>query len=134
MKSKLLYILALATSLVACTDDYTDWAAPLQSEPENPIDVSLSASAPSAIDIASVEGDSVVVFTATVNAPEGCVLASYKLTLNDTQNLPVSLGREGCCFRFKRCRIQPLWKKAYGKSNECSVSGVCECKRSFCQG
>lgn len=92
MKSKLLYILALATSLVACTDDYTDWAAPLQSEPENPIDVSLSASAPSAIDIASVEGDSVVVFTATVNAPEGCVLASYKLTLNDTQNLPVSLG------------------------------------------
>ena len=92
MRSKLLYILALATSLVACTDDYTDWAAPLQSEPENPIDVSLSASAPSAIDIASVEGDSVVVFTATVNAPEGCVLASYKLTLNDTQNLPVSLG------------------------------------------
>lgn len=92
MKSKLLYILALATSLVACTDDYTDWAAPLQSEPENPIDVSLSASAPSAIDIASEEGDSVVVFTATVNAPEGCVLASYKLTLNDTQNLPVSLG------------------------------------------
>ena len=92
MKSKLLYILALATSLVACTDDYTDWAAPLQSEPENPIDVSLSASAPSAIDIASVEGDSVVVFTATVNAPEGCVLASYKLTLNDTQDLPVSLG------------------------------------------
>lgn len=92
MKSKLLYILALATSLVACTDDYTDWAAPLQSEPENPIDVSLSASAPSAIDIASVKGDSVVVFTATVNAPEGCVLASYKLTLNDTQNLPVSLG------------------------------------------
>lgn len=91
MKSKLLYILALATSLVACTDDYTDWAAPLQSEPENPIDVSLSASAPSAIDIASVEGDSVVVFTATVNAPEGCVLASYKLTLNDTQDLPVSL-------------------------------------------
>lgn len=91
MKSKLLYILALATSLVACTDDYTDWAAPLQSEPENPIDVSLSASAPSPIDIAS-EGDSVVVFTATVNAPEGCVLASYKLTLNDTQNLPVSLG------------------------------------------
>ena len=92
MKSKLLYILALATSLVACTDDYTDWAAPLQSEPENPIDVSLSASAPSAIDIASVEGDSVIVFTATVNAPEGCVLASYKLTLNDTQDLPVSLG------------------------------------------
>lgn len=92
MKSKLLYILALATSLVACTDDYTDWAAPLQSEPENPIDVSLSASALSPIDIASVEGDSVVVFTATVNAPEGCVLASYKLTLNDTQNLPVSLG------------------------------------------
>lgn len=92
MKSKLLYILALATSLVACTDDYTDWAAPLQSEPENPIDVSLSASAPSAIDIASVKGDSVVVFTATVNAPEGCVLASYKLTLNDTQDLPVSLG------------------------------------------
>ena len=76
MKSNLLYILALATSLVACTDDYTDWAAPLQSEPEEPIDVNLSASAPSAIDLASVEGDSVVVFTATVNAPEECVLTS----------------------------------------------------------
>lgn len=92
MKSNLLYILALATSLVACTDDYTDWAAPLQSEPEEPIDVNLSASAPSAIDLASVEGDSVVVFTATVNAPEECVLTSYQLTLDDTQKLPVSLG------------------------------------------
>lgn len=28
MKSKFLYTVVLATAFAACTDDYTDWAAP----------------------------------------------------------------------------------------------------------
>lgn len=91
MKKNMLYVLALATSLVACTDDYTDWAAPLQSAPEEPLAVSLTASAPAAIDIASLEADSTVVFTATVSAPEGSTVTAYSLKLNDVQQLPVSL-------------------------------------------
>lgn len=91
MKKNMLYVLALATSLVACTDDYTDWASPLQSDPEDPITVSLSATAPSAIDVASLASDSTTVFTATVSAPEGSTVTAYSLTLNDAQLLPVSL-------------------------------------------
>lgn len=91
MKNNLLYVLTLAASMLACTEDYTDWAAPQQSDPESPIEVTLSASA-SAINLASIEEDSVVAFTAIVNAPEGSTLSSYRLMLNGMQDLPVSLG------------------------------------------
>lgn len=91
MKNKLLYALALATSMVACTDDYTDWAAPLHSDPEEAMTVSLSATASSDIDIASLADDSVTVFTASVTAPEGSSVTAYTLKLNDNQALPVSM-------------------------------------------
>ena len=104
MKKILTSALVLATLLVACTDDYTDWAAPQQSEPEEAMAVSLSVSVPSAIDIASLKEDSTVVFTASVSAPEGSTVTAYSLTLNDTQQLPVSL--EG------KAAVDEAWNKA----------------------
>ncbi|WP_300726457.1 DUF5115 domain-containing protein [uncultured Bacteroides sp.] len=85
MKKNLIYILALATTMVACTDDYTDWAAPQQAEPGEAISVSLSAAPASAIDIATVTDENVTLFTPTVTAPEGSIVTAYTLTLGGSQ-------------------------------------------------
>lgn len=93
MKLKLLYSLLLATSLVACTDDYTDWAAPQHNDPEASQSVSFTASAAPAINFADVTTDSVAIFAPTLTAEEGAK-ATYKLTLDETQTLNVdSKGR-----------------------------------------
>lgn len=86
MKKNLLYALALATSLVACTDDYTDWAAPQHNDPESAQNVSFTVAAVSPIDFAIVAADKVAVFSPTVTAEEGAT-ASYKIILNGTQTL-----------------------------------------------
>lgn len=86
MKKNLLYALALATSLVACTDDYTDWAAPQQNDPETAQNVSFTVTAVSSIDFANVTTEQVAVFTPTVTAEEGSKV-SYKITLDGKQTL-----------------------------------------------
>lgn len=88
MKLKSLYSLLLATTLVACTDDYTDWAAPQQNAPETPQSVSFTATAAPAINFADVTTDSITVITPTLTAEEG-VTATYKLTLDGSQTLNV---------------------------------------------
>lgn len=82
MKKNLLYALALATSLVACTDDYTDWAAPQQNDPEEAKSVSVSVSAASAIDYANVTAETVQIFSTSVTAEEGAT-ATYKVNLSN---------------------------------------------------
>lgn len=82
MKKNLLYTLALATSLVACTDDYTDWAAPQQNDPEEAKSVSVSVSAASAIDYANVTAETVQIFSTSVTAEEGAT-ATYKVNLSN---------------------------------------------------
>ncbi len=71
MKKNLLYALALATSMVACTDDYTDWADPQQNAPEEAQSVAFAASPAAAIDFATVETESVQLFVPSVTAAEG---------------------------------------------------------------
>lgn len=85
MKKNLFYVLALATSLVACTDDYTDWAAPQENGPEEAKSVSVSVSPASAIDFASTTAENVTIFSASVTAEEGAT-ATYKVTLSPEDN------------------------------------------------
>ena len=85
MKKNILYALALATTMVACTDDYTDWAAPQENGPEEAKSVSVSVSPASAIDFASNTAENVAIFSATVTAEEGAT-ATYKVTLSPEDN------------------------------------------------
>ena len=56
------------TALTACSDDYTDWAAP-QSNPQEPArTVSFAATAAAAIDYNSVKSDSVQLFKPSITA------------------------------------------------------------------
>jgi hypothetical protein len=81
MKKNLIYALALATTMVACTDDYTDWAAPQTNGPEEAKSVSLSVSPASAIDFATEVPENVAIFSANFTAEEGAT-ATYKVTLS----------------------------------------------------
>ena len=85
MKKNILYALALATTMVACTDDYTDWAAPQENGPEEAKSVSVSVSPASAIDFASNTSENVAIFSASVTAEEGAT-ATYKVTLSPEDN------------------------------------------------
>lgn len=86
MKKQWTYILALATSLAACTDDYTDWAAPQQNEEEAAKEVNFSVAPAAVIDFAAVTADSVAAFVPTVTAEEGAT-ASYQLVLEGKHTL-----------------------------------------------
>lgn len=86
MKKNLLYALLLATSLVACTDDYTDWAAPQQNDPEAAQSVSFTVTAVSSIDFANVTTDSVAIFTPSLTAEAGATV-TYKVTLDGKETL-----------------------------------------------
>ena len=85
MKKNLIYALALATTMVACTDDYTDWAAPQENGPEEAKSVSVSVSPASAIDFATSTAENVAIFSASVTAEEGAT-ATYKVTLSPEDN------------------------------------------------
>ena len=84
MKKNILYALALATTMVACTDDYTDWAAPQTNGPEEAKSVSLSVSPASAIDFATEVPENVAIFSANFTAEEGAT-ATYKVTLSPAE-------------------------------------------------
>ena len=85
MKKNLYYALALATTMVACTDDYTDWAAPQENGPEDAKSVSVSVSAASAIDFATSTAENVTIFSPTFTAEDGAT-ATYKVTLSPEDN------------------------------------------------
>lgn len=85
MKKNILYALALATTMVACTDDYTDWAAPQENGPEDAKSVSVSVSAASAIDFATSTAENVTIFSPSFTAEDGATV-TYKVTLSPEDN------------------------------------------------
>ncbi len=87
MKRNLLYTLALATFLVACDDDnYKDWADPQHNDPETAQNVTFSAASVAAVNLADVTGDSVEIFTPSIQTEEGATV-TYKVTLNEKETL-----------------------------------------------
>lgn len=119
MKKSLLYALALATTMVACTDDYTDWAAPQHNDPEDAKSVALSVAATPAIDFANVTTDSVAVFTPSLTAEEGATV-SYKITFDEKETLPAN--NQG---QVAAEELNTIVAKLYGKRpTERTLKGV----------
>lgn len=92
MKKNLIYALALATSLVACTDDYTDWAAPQHADPEVPFSVSLTVAPVASIDLEAVSTDSVQVFTPTLTTDAEGAVTTYMLALDATHEIAANVA------------------------------------------
>ncbi len=84
MKQYLLSLFVLATSLVACTDDYTDWATPQSNAQEDAVAFGNGSVAPvEVINLADVTTEKVKV--ANITAPtssDPTYIPSYKLNLS----------------------------------------------------
>lgn len=73
----------LALTLASCSDDYNDWAAPQTNPQEEAITISgFSAAAVPVIDLGTVSGDKVAVFSLNAGTlPEGYTLSKAQLEL-----------------------------------------------------
>lgn len=84
MKKLAIYALGLITlAFAGCKGDYDDWAEPQGFEQEEAVGVFFSATAGSPIDMAAVTGETVSVFTSTLEA-EGMTSASYFINIEGT--------------------------------------------------
>lgn len=85
MKKYVLSLLVLATSLVACTGDYTDWASPQSNAQEDAVAFGNgSVASVDVINLANVSADSVKVVNITApTASDAAYAPSYKITLGD---------------------------------------------------
>ena len=81
---KILFIAAAALGLTACTEDYKDWI--LQQQPTQPVieTTGLTVEAPAALDIATVEGNVVQLFTPILENEYDDV--AYTVTLTDEES------------------------------------------------
>lgn len=85
MKKYILSLLVLATSLVACTGDYKDWASPQTNAQEDAVAFGNgSVTAVDVINLANVSTDSVKVANITApTASDASYAPTYKITLGD---------------------------------------------------
>lgn len=90
MKKTLFYIWMLATTMVACTDDYTDWADAQANDPEAPQSISVTVAEQPVIDLSQVTTEQVSVFTATFTSTETTPAPAYNLLFADTYSYDVA--------------------------------------------
>jgi len=112
MKKISLYILLLASTLVACNEDFNeDVAAPQSWEQEDGKTVSVSATATSAIDLGTVTTDSITVCSFTAPAVnEGQTITGYDLVLD--KKLTLGLTAAG---KVATADLQSAVTELYGK-------------------
>ena len=115
---KIFYTLGLLLLSASCTDDYTDWANPQQNEQEESQTVSLSVSAASAIDFATLTTDRVQLFTPTVTASVPEASTTYDVALSregSAESVTLDAGTDG---RVAAAELQAVVEKFFGKAPE----------------
>ena len=112
MKKIALYAFALlATAFTACTEDFADWAEPQGFEQEEAVGVSFSATAGNPIDMATVTGETVSVFTPSVTA-EGMTSVSYSINVEGTTLETDAQGN------ISVAELKKITETKYGKAPE----------------
>ncbi len=82
MKKSLIYGMVLATALFSsCKGDYDDWADPQGYPQDEAKNVALTVTPASAIDMATVDADSISLFTASIESQDPMSVVSYKVEL-----------------------------------------------------
>lgn len=89
MKKTLFYIWTLATVMVACTDDYTDWAAPQATEPDAAQSIAVTVTEQPVIDLATVTTEQVSIFNASFTSTETTDAPAYQVVLADKYSYEV---------------------------------------------
>lgn len=113
-------LLLSAMTFVGCSDDFTDWASPQTNPQEDAITLpGYHAEGVDAIDLSTVEGDSVKILTLSqVSLPEGSEVCYTRIELvpvEGDQSAPVTLNvdNEG---RIGKAELQTTLEGFYGKS------------------
>ncbi|MCD8572852.1 MAG: SusF/SusE family outer membrane protein [Bacteroides graminisolvens] len=122
MKKIALYMLMLASALVACDEDFNeDVAAPQSWEQEDGKSVSFSATAASAIDLATVTADSVAVCSFTAPpVSEGQTITGFDLSFD--QKILLNLTPTG---KVATADLQSAVTQLFGKLPEArTMKGV----------
>lgn len=108
-----------AMTFVACSDDYDDWAEPQSNPQEESVTLpGYTASGVSAIDLASVEGDSVQVLSlSSVSLPEGASVGNTRVEVlpadgSSTEATTISVDNEN---RVAVADLQSVIETYYGK-------------------
>ena len=82
MKKSLIYSMILATALFcSCKGDYDDWAAPQGYPQEEAKNVALTVTPSAPLDMATIEADSINLFSASIESQEPMSLIGYKVEL-----------------------------------------------------
>ncbi|MDD4515524.1 DUF5115 domain-containing protein [Massilibacteroides sp.] len=93
MKKNIIYSLFFtALVLSGCKGDYDDWAAPQGFDAEEPVDMSLTATSVSSINMADVESETIALFSATADIPSGAEVTAYKAMIDGTKELAVDMN------------------------------------------
>ena len=122
MKRDLLYVLAMATAMVACTDDYTDWAEPIQNQQEDAKTTSLALTPVALIDFANLTGENVQLFTAAVTA-EGEYAASYDVKFENGKTLVANANGEVSVAELEKVLAEIHGKRPVEHEYTVSVAG-----------
>lgn len=82
MRKSFIYGLVLTTALFSsCKGDYDDWAAPQGFDAEEAKGIHVTITPAAAIEMENVQTETVQLFTASVDAPEGMEVAAYEAVL-----------------------------------------------------
>lgn len=112
----------MAASVVACTDDYTDWADPIQNEQEAAKSVSMSVAAVPTIDFATVTGENVKLFSPSVTA-EGEYTSSFDVTFANGTTLKANSQGEVNADELKEVLIAINGKRPVAHEYDVKVVG-----------
>ena len=96
---KILSLMGMALLMASCTDDYKDWADPFSNAPEDPYNISFTASPANPIDFATVTDEKVQLFNSAIDAPEGATATMYEVVLSDESGedlASVEVDLDGC--------------------------------------
>ena len=114
MLKNIIYGIAAAALLTACTDDYTDWANPQANGPEGTKTATLAVSPVAPILLADVQADSVQAFTPTLTMEEAAT-ATFEVTLSaagQEQTFQVGSDAQG---RLAKAELTNAITTCYGK-------------------
>lgn len=113
---KILYTIGLCLLAASCSEDYTDWANPL-THAQKPIETSgLTVTAPEALDVATVTGESVQLFAPTLENQYDEVTYTATLTNEDgSKTVDVAVDKDGS---VKVEDLQAAIRELYGPRPE----------------
>lgn len=94
MKKSFIYGIVLTTALFSgCKGDYDDWAAPQGFDPEEAKNINVNITPAGAIDMENVTTETIQLFTASIDAPEGMEVTAYETVLSKVDENGVTQGK-----------------------------------------